>query len=331
MTALIVGANGLIGRRLCERLSRQSVGVIATARRMTDLHAHPQVRWKTVDLATFDGWDKLFEGVDTLYHLAWSTIPASADPDPARDILENVVGTVRMLEAARHVPGLRIVFASSGGSVYGASETLPVAETHPTRPVSAYGISKLMVEHYLDKYRAMYGLDGVALRISNCYGARQQQHKGLGAVTLFARAGLRREPLKLFGAGDVVRDYIHVDDVVDAMIAAGARRNVTGPINIGSGVGHSLRQVIAQLEAALGHRFEVQQAPPRIFDVAASVLDVTRAQDRLGWTPTISLDLGIERLLAELRSELEAECESRSSSIATIPSIFTVRKAILGH
>ncbi|MDI4663235.1 NAD-dependent epimerase/dehydratase family protein [Xanthobacter autotrophicus] len=331
MTSLIVGANGLIGRRLCERLSRTSVGVVATTRRMTGLPAHPQVRWKAVDLSTFDGWDKLLEGVETLYHLAWSTIPASADPDPARDILENVVGTVRMLEAARRAPGLRIVFASSGGSVYGAPEGLPVSEAHPTRPVSAYGISKLMVEHYLDKYRAIYGLDGVALRISNCYGARQQPQKGLGAVTLFARAGLRREPLKLFGAGDVVRDYIHVDDVVDAMIAAGARRNVTGPINIGSGVGHSLREVIAKLEAALGHRFDVHQAPPRRFDVAASVLDVARAQDRLGWTPTINLDVGIELLLAELRSELESECGSRSSSIATIPSIFTARKAILGH
>jgi UDP-glucose 4-epimerase len=197
--------------------------------------------------------------------------------------------------------------------------------------VSAYGISKLMVEHYLDKYRAIYGVDGVALRISNCYGARQQAQKGLGAVTLFARAGLRREPLKLFGAGDVVRDYIHVDDVVDAMIAAGARRNVTGPINIGSGVGYSLREVIAKLEAALGHRFDVHQAPPRRFDVSASVLDVARAQERLGWTPTINLDVGIELLLAELRSELESECGSRSSSIATIPGIFTARKAILGH
>ncbi|MFG1350019.1 NAD-dependent epimerase/dehydratase family protein [Xanthobacter autotrophicus] len=330
MTSLIVGASGLIGRRLSERLARGGGGVIATARRMTGLYSHPRVRWKAIDLATFDGWDKVFEEVDTVYHLAWSTIPASADPDPARDILENVVGTVRMLEAARRASGLRIVFASSGGSVYGAPECLPVSEAHPTRPVSAYGISKLMVEHYLEKYRALYGLDGVALRISNCYGARQQAQKGLGAVTLFARAGLRREPLKLFGTGDVVRDYIHVDDVVDAMIAAGERRNVTGPINIGSGVGYSVREVIARLEAALDHRFDVHQAPPRMFDVSASVLDVTRAQDRLGWTPTISLDLGIELLLAELRSELESECGSRSSSIATIPSIFTARKAILG-
>jgi len=332
MTFLIVGGSGLIGRRLCARLSRQSVGVVATARRTVDLPAIPRVRWKAVDLATFTRWDELLDGVTTVYHLAWSTIPASADPDPARDIIENVVGTVRLLEAARRVPGLRIVFASSGGAVYGPAEgLLPVSEAHPTRPVSAYGISKLMVEHYLEKHRALYGLDAVALRIGNCYGADQHKHKGLGAVTLFARAALRGEAISLFGSGTVVRDYVYVDDVVDALIAAGMRPTVPGPINIGSGTGHSLIDVISKLEAALGRRIEVQQAAPRTFDVSRSVLDVSRARERLDWTPAITLDLGIELLLCELRSELEAECGSPSTSIVTIPNIFTVRKAILGQ
>ncbi|MFG1300156.1 NAD-dependent epimerase/dehydratase family protein [Xanthobacter sp. V3C-3] len=331
MTSLIVGGSGLIGQRLCARLSRQSVGIVATARRMGDLPAIPRVSWKCVDLATCTDWDALLDGVTTVYHLAWSTIPASADPDPARDIIENVVGTVRLLEAARRVPGLRIVFASSGGAVYGPAEGLPVHETHATRPVSAYGISKLMVEHYLEKHRALYGLDAVALRIGNCYGAGQHKHKGLGAVTLFARAALRREAISLFGNGGVVRDYVHVDDVVDALIAAAMRPTVPGPINIGSGVGHSLIEVIGKLEAALGRRIEVQRAAARTFDVSASVLDVSRARERLDWTPAITLDLGIELLLGELRSELEAECGSRSTSIVTIPNIFTVRKAILGQ
>ncbi|MCL8382351.1 NAD-dependent epimerase/dehydratase family protein [Xanthobacter aminoxidans] len=330
MVSLVIGGSGLIGRGLCERLSKSEIGVIATTRTPGDLPAHPRVRWEVLDLSTFDDWARLLKDVDTVYHLAWSTIPSIAAHDPARDILENVVGTVRMLEASRRVPGLRIVFASSGGSVYGASERLPICEEHPTRPMSAYGVSKLMVEHYIDKYRALYGVDGVALRISNCYGARQNERKGLGAVTLFARAGLRNEPIKLFGNGEVVRDYVHVDDVVGALVAAGVRHNVSGPINIGAGKGHSLNQVVAKLEAALGRRLQIERVAARAFDVRASVLDVRRAQERIGWRPTIGLDLGIEMILSKLRAEMDIECGSPFLSIATTRSTFTGRKATQG-
>ncbi|MEP9353627.1 NAD-dependent epimerase/dehydratase family protein [Xanthobacter sp. KR7-65] len=326
MTSLVVGGSGVIGRRLCERLSRSAVGTIATARTLVDLPAVPGLRWRSVDLATFEDWDELLDGVDTIYHLAWSSIPSSASLDPSRDILENVVGSVRMMEAARRAPGVRIVFASSGGSVYGPADHLPVSELHPTRPLSAYGISKLTVEHYLEKFRLLYGVDGIALRVGNCYGARQHETRGLGAVTLFARAALRGEPLKVFGSGAVVRDFVHVDDVVSAMIAAGTRHNVAGPINIGSGVGHSLMDVIAKLERVVGRRLPIERVAPRQFDVSASVLDIRRADERLGWTPAIDLDLGIEMLLSELRTELDVQCGSLFSSTAIIPSTSTALK-----
>lgn len=331
MTSLVIGGSGLIGRSLCERLTGMSVGVAATARKVCDVPARKGLRWKACDLATFEGWDDLLEEVDTIYHLAWSTIPSSAAHDPAGDIADNVVGTVRLLEAARRFPGLRIVFASSGGSIYGPPESLPIGEHHPTRPVSAYGISKLMVEHYLEKYRALYGVDSIALRISNCYGAAQRANKGLGALTLFARAGLREEPITLYGNGEVVRDFIHVDDVVAALIAAAARRNVVGPVNIGAGTGHSLNAVVRKLEAALDRTIVVHRAAARSFDVAASVLDICRAREKIGWTPTIDLDLGIEMLLAELRAEMDLECGSPFSSIAISPNTFTGPRAIHEH
>lgn len=328
MTSLVIGGSGLIGRSLCERLSRMSVGVVATTRKVCDVPAQKGVRWKACDLATCDGWDELLDGVDTLYHLAWSTIPSSAAHDPARDIADNVVGTVRLLEATRRFPGLRLVFASSGGSIYGPPVSLPISEKHPTRPVSAYGISKLMVEHYLEKYRALYGIDGIALRISNCYGAAQRANKGLGAVTLFARAGLNEEPITLYGNGEVVRDFVHVDDVVTALIAAAGRRNVAGPINIGAGEGHSLNAVVGKLEAALDRSLLVHRAAARAFDVAASVLDIRRAREKIGWAPTIDLDLGIGMLLAELRAEMDLVCGSPFSSIAISRSTFTGPRAI---
>lgn len=328
MASLVLGGTGVMGRRLCARLTKSAVGTVATARTPRDRPGLSGMRWRSLDLATFDAWDDLLDGIDTVYHLAWSTIPSSASLDPARDVLENVVSSVRLLEAARRVPGMRIVFASSGGSVYGPANQLPVSEEHPTRPVSAYGISKLMVENYIEKYRLHYGVDAVALRIGNCYGIGQHETRGLGAVTLFARAALRAEPLKLYGNGGVVRDFIHVDDVVSALLAAGSRHNVPGPINVGSGVGHSLLDVIAKLEAALGRRLSLERVAPRQFDVPASVLDIRRARESIGWAPTIDLDLGIEMLLNELRTELDAQCGSPFSSTAIFPGTSTAPKAI---
>ncbi|GLI21740.1 UDP-glucose 4-epimerase [Xanthobacter flavus] len=329
MTSLVVGGAGVIGRRLCQKLAESSVGTIATTRRLEHAPFHRGVRWRALDLATFTGWDDLLDGVSTVYHLAWSTIPSSAGLDPARDILENVVGSVRLMEAARRYPGIRIVFASSGGAVYGAPEQLPVAEHHPAKPLSAYGISKLMVEHYLEKFRRLHGLDGIALRIGNCYGAGQTELGGLGAVTLFTRAALRGEPVKLFGNGSTVRDYVHVDDVVSALLAAGRMHNVPGPVNIASGTGHSLSELIAKVEAAVGQRIIIEPIAARPFDVPASVLDIRRASERLGWAPVIDLDLGIEMLVNELRTEADVQCGSPFTSIATSPTISTAPKATL--
>ena len=330
MGVLVLGGNGLIGRALCAQLATSRSDVISAGRAVQDGVFRDGVISRRLDLSTFADWADLLADVDTVYHLAWSTIPSSAAIDPAQDIVENVVGTVRMLEAARRVPHIRIVFASSGGAVYGAPDYLPIDERHPERPISAYGVSKLMVEHYIQKYRRLYGIDGISLRISNCYGAGQSEKKGLGAIALFARAALKGEPIKLFGDGQTVRDYVHLDDVVAALIAAGNARRVPGPLNIGSGVGYSLLEVITKLEAAVGRRLEVERVAARGFDVPASVLYTHLAQKRIGWKASIDIDHGIYMVLDELRAELGLECVLPSMSTATIRSISTARKAIRG-
>lgn len=330
MGVLVLGGNGLVGRTLCAQLVGARADVISAGRSVEDGRRLRGVLFRRVDMATFTDWAHLLTDVDTVYHLAWSTIPSSAAIDPAQDIVENVVGTVRMLEAARRIPHIRIVFASSGGAVYGTPDYLPIDERHPVRPISAYGVSKLMVEHYIQKYRQLYGIDGVCLRISNCYGGGQSEKKGLGAIALFARAALKGEPIKLFGDGQNVRDYVHVDDVVAALIATGNARRVPGPLNIGSGVGHSLLEVVTKIEAAVGRRLEVERVAARGFDVPASILYTHRAYKRIGWKATIDIDHGIAMVLDELRAELGLECELPSMSTATIRSISTARKAIRG-
>lgn len=325
MTALVIGASGLIGRSLCEALVKSAIPVVATRRSIPSAAPMAGVRWRILRLATFNQWDRLLRDVDTVYHLAWSTIPANANLDPAFDVSDNLVGTIRLLEAARKRAGIRIVFASSGGTVYGNVETLPVTEETPANPISAYGLAKLVAEQYIANYRTAYGLDGVSLRIGNCYGAPQRSEKGLGSITLFARAALRSEAITVFGSNKAVRDYLHVDDVASALIAAGRRRNLAGPINIGSGIGYSLADVIRVIEQVIGRKLDIHYAAARPYDVAASILDITLARRELGWSPTIGFEQGIRlvirQLQAELQSELDVRCASRSSSTATSQTI----------
>lgn len=300
MTILVTGAAGFLGQALCRALVARSDAVRATTRRLPAGAGDLPVDWQVLDLADHQDWTSLLDGVTTVYHMAWSSIPASAAADPLADLAQNVGSLLRLLEAARARGGVRIIFPSSGGTIYGRTDLLPIKEDHPKGPISAYGIAKQTAEAYLDLYRNAHGVDSVALRIGNPYGASQDPARGLGAVTHFARAALSGGTLTLFGDGLTVRDFVHIDDVVAALLAAGDRREVHGPINIGAGQGHCLLDVIAALEAELGRALPVVHLPARPFDVPACVLDISKAREQLRWAPRLSFECGLKRLLREL-------------------------------
>lgn len=300
MTVLVTGAMGFLGSALCRTLVARGVAVRATARVLPEEWRESAVDWRCLDLAGAVDWSALIDGVDTVYHLAWSSIPATAAAAPIQDLTVNVGGLIGLLEAARSHPGIRIVFPSSGGTVYGRSERLPLRETDATRPLNAYGVAKLTAEAYLDLYRAGNGVNSIALRIANPFGFGQDPAKGLGAVTHFARAAFAGEPLVLFGDGSTVRDFVEIDDVVEAMILAGERRDVVGPLNIGTGSGRSLRDVIGLLERHFGRPLPVSVRPARSFDVQACVLDVSAARERLGWSPRYGFEEALARLLDKM-------------------------------
>lgn len=300
MTVLITGARGFLGSALCRSLVARGIAVRATTRVLPEGWRESAIDWRCLDLAEAVDWPTLVDGVDTVYHLAWSSIPATAAAAPIQDLTVNVGGLIGLLEAARSRPGIRIVFPSSGGTVYGRSERLPLRETDVMRPLNAYGVAKLTAETYLDLYRASSGVNSIALRIANPFGFGQDPGKGLGAVTHFARAALAGEPLVLFGDGSTIRDFVEVDDVVDAMILAGERRDVVGPLNIGTGSGRSLSDVIGLLERHFGRPLPVSVRPARPFDVQACVLDVSAARERLGWRPRYGFEEALTRLLDKM-------------------------------
>lgn len=311
---LILGGLGFIGRHVAIALMRQGAQVVVADRVLpsdelrSDLEAAvgASIEIRHVEFASAN-WAKELADIDVVHHYSWATIPQTANEDPIRDLEENVRATVRLLEEMRKHEHIRLVFASSGGTVYGRLSQIPVPETHPLEPITAYGVSKAAVEHYLSFYRGCYGLDCRVARISNPFGAGQDPRRLQGAASAFVFKALAGQEITIWGDGSVVRDYIHVTDLAEAMVALSLAPQAdcgSPPVfNIGSGNGASLNDILEALSARLGQPPKVSYLPARPFDVPISVLDISRVGDRLKWAPKLSLAEGLSRMISDIGSE----------------------------
>ncbi|WP_284945419.1 NAD-dependent epimerase/dehydratase family protein [Acidisoma cladoniae] len=305
---LILGGGGFIGKHVALLLAQAGHQVTLAGRRPL-VHAMPaaladRVTFRRLELGSAD-WDALVAKADVVHHYAWGSLPASANANPGGDLRTNVGLTIDMLDALHRRGAGRVVFSSSGGTVYGKLHAVPVSEDHPMAPITAYGAGKATAEVYLGLYRAMHGLDCRIARIANPYGAGQDLSRGLGAVTTFLHHALNGLPITIWGTGDVVRDYIHIADAAQALVAlAAAPRHETFIFNVGSGVGISLNEIVAELETRLGRTLDVTRTATRAFDVPISLLSVARAKSVLGWAPALSFTDGMARTLDDLRRNL---------------------------
>jgi UDP-glucose 4-epimerase len=240
-----------------------------------------------------------------VFHLAWATVPSTANANPLADLETNVAGTVRLLEALRLLPHIPLTFVSSGGTVYGETETLPLPEDHPLRPKTAYGVSKTTAEHYALLYRRLWEVDARIVRLSNPFGPGQDVNGQLGAASIFAARALLGKKIQIWGDGSAIRDYIYIDDAISGllatMLAPTERFKGLDPVfNIGSGKGVSLGELISLLTRILNKPIDVEYRPSRDFDVHANVLDITRAREILDWSPTVNIEEGLSRHIAYL-------------------------------
>jgi UDP-glucose 4-epimerase len=228
-----------------------------------------------------------------IFHLAAQIDVRASVDDPVRDARINVLGGLQVLEGARRAGVRKIVFASSGGTIYGEPDPsdLPVTEATPQRPVVPYGVTKRVFTDYLEVYRLLYHLEFTSLALANVYGPRQDPHGEAGVVSIFAGKLLSGEPPMIFGTGEQTRDFVFVDDVVDAMVRA-ADRGDGLLINIGTGRETSVNQLYASMAAAIGFERPATYAPPRAGEVERSCLDATRAKIQLGWEAWTDIDTG---------------------------------------
>ncbi|MCK8463992.1 NAD-dependent epimerase/dehydratase family protein [Aliiroseovarius sp. S1339] len=306
-TVLVIGGSGFIGKNLVEQLLKDGAQV-----RSLDLGpsgiAHDRLSTWSGSFLQTELLNEVMMGVECVYHLAATAMPREADLNPHRDCLDNVGGTLGVLDAALGAGVKRVVFSSSGGTVYGPTDSVPIKEDQPTHPINAYGVSKLACEKYLRLYDGRMGKEGplstVSLRIANPYGLHQNISKAQGALTTFCARAAADEPISIWGDGEVQRDFINVSDVARALIAAGMS-DVSGlEINIGSGKGTSLNALIKEIEAVLGHPINCEYLPARSIDVKRNYLDISKAENLLNWRPEVKLQDGIRQLLDGFRGRI---------------------------
>ena len=295
MKCLILGGGGFLGSHLAERLIAQGDGVRIFDRRRSSSHTYDGCEWQEGDFTRTSDLMPALEGRDIVYHLISTTIPNNSNQNPAYDVESNVVSTVRMLEGAGKAGVRKVIFVSSGGTVYGVPKRVPILESDANEPVCSYGIGKLMIEKYLHLFHVLHGLDYCILRLANPFGERQQVEGAQGAASVFLYRALRKLAIEIWGDGEVVRDYLYVEDAIRALVLAKNCTSHERIFNIGAGEGKSLNELVAAIEKIAGRAVERRYMPGRPFDVPVNVLDIARAEQVLKWKPEVSFEAGLRR------------------------------------
>jgi UDP-glucose 4-epimerase len=296
LNCLIIGGNGFIGSHLVDRLLQRGQSVKVYDRGLNECRVMPAgAEYAEGELGNLGLLKEALEGVEVVYHLASTTLPKTSNDDPIYDVRSNLVDTIQLLEACVAGGVRKVIFPSSGGTVYGVTQTVPVSETHPTNPLSSYGIVKLAIEKYLKLFNHLHGLDYTVLRISNPYGPYQNPSSQQGVISVFLRRIYMGQPITIWGDGSVIRDYLYISDLVDALEIVAQAETQNKLFNIGSGCGISLNKLIELMSTVVEERPTVEYLPSRLVDVPTSVLEVSRARRELGWEPKIDLAEGIAR------------------------------------
>lgn len=296
MNTLIIGGGGFLGKNLAQRLISEGHRVRIFERPGYDRSQFPadrEVEWRFGDYSRDADISPALENIDVAYLFASTTTPKTSNENFSHDVQSNLLATTLFLEIASVRQIGKIIFPSSGGTVYGIPGETPIRETHPTNPICSYGINKLAIEKYLALYHRMKGLEYTALRISNPYGRFQLANTGQGVISTFMHKILNDEEIEIWGDGSVVRDYLHIDDLTRAFVQAANTASEHRVFNIGSGVGHDLNAILQRIEGLLGRKAKKRYLEGRLLDVPVNVLDISMAKKHLDWEPGHDLTWGL--------------------------------------
>lgn len=307
MKCLILGGGGFIGSAVSDRLLREGhlVRVLARPKLAPYRAFDPEesMEWMRGDFLNVHDLREAVQEIDVVFHLVSTTVPKSANDDPIWDVQSNLIGSLQLLQVLQEQPVGKIIFISSGGTVYGPPHHLPIDEDHPTNPLTAYGITKLAIEKHLQMFTHLHGVPSIILRVSNPYGERQRIETAQGTVGIFLHRALSGVPIEIWGDGTTTRDYIHISDVAEAVAHAMTYDGKEQIFNVGTGHGTSLNTLVDLIELTIDRPVERVYQPARAFDVPVSVLDNARIRNELMWVPQVNIQEGLILTLSGLHSK----------------------------
>lgn len=301
MKILLLGAAGFIGTNLVVDLAKNPENEITVVdkqkrffKNIIDLNI-PNLNIIESDLVMDSNYEKLTYGQDLVYHLISTTVPATSNQHIAEELKANVVLSANLFEACVKQSVKKVVFISSGGTVYGREAECPLSEKTPTNPITSYGIQKISIEKLLYLYNYMYGLDYRIVRLSNPYGPYQRPSGVLGAVSTFTYKALKGEEIIVYGDGSVVRDFIYIDDAVRGIQKIVKGDTCDRTFNLGCGYGTSIKNVLDSIERALNIELNIKYTEARKVDVPVNYLDISRFEMAYGRLNPVSLEEGIKK------------------------------------
>ena len=302
MNILVTGGSGFLGHNVILDLCSSGHSVSCLDRFEADFLHENNVRFIAGDMSEKNLVEQSLEGIDVVIHMACTILPQMSNVDPYFDLVTNVGSTVQMLDSCVRHQVRKVIFLSSGGTVYGNLQEIPVKETSWTNPTCSYGITKLMIEKYLRLYHQLHGIKTHAIRLANPYGRFQRVKSPQGVIPVFCYKALLDEEIEIWGDGSVRRDFIYIDDAVSAIHKLLDYDGEDLPeMNAGSGHAASLNELLNGIRTILGKELKVKYTPKRDFDVPVSLLDISRAKQFLNWEPKYSLMDGLARTIEWIR------------------------------
>lgn len=293
MKYLLLGGSGFIGSHLALSLARENEVMIAGHQEEFDL-GDPNIKYRQMDFVRCKDFTDYVKDVDVIVHMVSTIIPSDDTKNIITEIEENVNPTMTLLENAAKLKK-KVVFMSSGGAIYGENDK-PNKENDPTDPVCSYGIIKLTIEKYLALYHEYYGLDYRIVRPANPYSEKIYHNKKQGVVPVVAHAVMDGATVEVYGKGQV-RDFIHIDDAISGIEAVLKYDGEERVFNIGTGVGHTVEEVISIVEEKLNKKAKIKYVPTRKCDVSKNVLDIDLISRETGWQPQITLEDGVDKII----------------------------------
>lgn len=295
MRILILGGQGFIGYNLCNELLKEKNNIIVLEKKIDKERKIKKITYFQCDFTKINSYKHLLNNVDIIYHLISTTNVNNSNDKIVQDIQDNLIGTIRLLnECVKHKKIKKIIFISSGGTVYGEKNSFPIKESSQENPISSYGIVKLAIEKYLALYNHEYGLNYAILRISNAYGPNHKS-KDQGLINVLLNKIVNNESFELYGDGNIKRDYIYIDDIINALIIIKNINTKEKIFNIGSGKSYSINEIIKITEEITNKKIKIIYKPQRKQDVFINELDISLAKQKLKWEPKTNLYDGIKK------------------------------------